>query len=290
MKKYVCSVCGYEYDPQMGLPECGFAPGTPFAELPDDFECPLCGVGKNSFGAVEPAASEVPGTTAAVSAVISRTPTVKSVRLALQKAFFFTAGQYLQVALMGNPQLRRCLSISNSPTERGYLEVTKRITDSSFSQALCGLKEGDQVQITGPFGAFTIDEGRPPPAFLSGGIGITPLRSMCRYLTDIRPDCAANLIYANRSEDEIAFRRDFDEIQKCSGLRVVHTLTRAADGWNGRRGRIDSELIKTEIPDYLQRTFYVCGPPQMVSSLRGMLLEQLEVPASNIKTEEFSGY
>ena len=49
MKKYVCDVCGWEYDEELGLPEQGIAPGTKFEDLPDDFECPLCGVGKDSF-------------------------------------------------------------------------------------------------------------------------------------------------------------------------------------------------------------------------------------------------
>ena len=47
--KYVCSVCGWEYDEQLGAPELGIAPGTPFADLPEDFECPVCGVGKDLF-------------------------------------------------------------------------------------------------------------------------------------------------------------------------------------------------------------------------------------------------
>ena len=47
--KYVCDVCGWEYDEAAGLPDQGIAPGTPFAELPEDFECPLCSVGKDQF-------------------------------------------------------------------------------------------------------------------------------------------------------------------------------------------------------------------------------------------------
>ena len=49
MKKYVCDVCGWEYDPEVGVPEEGIEPGTPFEELPDDFVCPLCSVGKDQF-------------------------------------------------------------------------------------------------------------------------------------------------------------------------------------------------------------------------------------------------
>ena len=49
MKKYVCSLCGYEYDPAAGDPDNGVAPGTAFDALPDDWACPLCGASKDQF-------------------------------------------------------------------------------------------------------------------------------------------------------------------------------------------------------------------------------------------------
>ncbi|NLM51229.1 MAG: rubredoxin [Firmicutes bacterium] len=49
MEKWVCTVCGYVYDPEVGDPENGIAPGTDFADLPDDWVCPDCGVGKDLF-------------------------------------------------------------------------------------------------------------------------------------------------------------------------------------------------------------------------------------------------
>ncbi len=49
MEKYTCDVCGYEYDTSVGDPDNGIAPGTPFEELPDNWKCPLCGVGKDEF-------------------------------------------------------------------------------------------------------------------------------------------------------------------------------------------------------------------------------------------------
>ena len=51
MKKYVCTVCGYVYDPEVGDPDAGIAPGTACEDLPDDFVCPVCGVGKDMFEA-----------------------------------------------------------------------------------------------------------------------------------------------------------------------------------------------------------------------------------------------
>lgn len=53
MDKYVCDICGWEYDPAVGDPDNGIAPGTPFEALPDDFVCPLCAVGKDQFSKVE---------------------------------------------------------------------------------------------------------------------------------------------------------------------------------------------------------------------------------------------
>ena len=49
MDKYICEVCGYEYDPEIGDPDNGIAAGTPFEELPEDWKCPLCAVGKELF-------------------------------------------------------------------------------------------------------------------------------------------------------------------------------------------------------------------------------------------------
>lgn len=53
MKKYVCETCGYVYDPEVGDPDSGIAPGTAFEDIPDDWVCPLCGVGKDDFSPVE---------------------------------------------------------------------------------------------------------------------------------------------------------------------------------------------------------------------------------------------
>ena len=49
MKKYACDVCGYIYDPEVGDPDQDIEPGTPFEDLPEEWECPLCGVGKDQF-------------------------------------------------------------------------------------------------------------------------------------------------------------------------------------------------------------------------------------------------
>jgi glycine betaine catabolism B len=287
MQKYLCSVCGYVYDPAKGIPEMGIAPGTPFEDLPDDFECPVCGVGKESFAAVdetsklsEPVRGEV---AARVEAVIPETPSVKSIRFAVSEPAPFLPGQYMSLTLNADKALNRCLTISNSPTEKGYLQVTKRITESRFSQILNQAKPGDHVQISYPFGSFVLEEEFPKIGMLCGGIGITPFRSMCRYLVDQRLELETILLYSNRSREEIAFERDFLEMQrKTPNFRAVFSLSRADDSWNGKRGRIDADMVTAEIPDYRERCFYLCGPPQMVAALSSLLLDQLKMPRAQV--------
>ena len=58
--KYVCDVCGWEYDEEKGYPEGGIAPGTKWKDIPDDFECPLCSVGKDQFSAAESGSTTKP--------------------------------------------------------------------------------------------------------------------------------------------------------------------------------------------------------------------------------------
>lgn len=53
MDKYICNVCQWEYDPAVGDPDAGIPAGTPFEDLPDDWVCPLCGVGKDDFSKAE---------------------------------------------------------------------------------------------------------------------------------------------------------------------------------------------------------------------------------------------
>ena len=226
-----------------------------------------------------------------IKEIITRTPNVRSVRLETTQRLDFKAGQYLIVTLNKAKALTKPLSISNSPTEEGYIEFTKKITESEFSKTLCSLKPQDMVTIKYPFGNFTLNEEYKKIAFLSGGIGITPVRSITKYASDKKLDIDIVLIYANRTVEDIAFKQDFDIIQKeYSQLKVIHILSQVKTGWSGRTGRISSQVIKEEIPDYPQRRFYICGPPLMVDAMKGCLLYELNVAGEFIITEDFKGY
>ncbi len=225
-----------------------------------------------------------------VKEIISRTHNVKSVRLEADD-IDFKAGQFMLVMLRGNSQLKRYLSISSSPTEKGYIEFTKKLTTSDFSEELNTLQPGDKVKLQYPFGSFTLQNSKDKIAFLSGGIGITPIRSICKYAVDTKLGADIVLLYGNQSARDIAFKTDFDEMQKqYPKLKVVHVLCEPSPGMDCQIGLINKDIIKKEIPDYKERKFYICGPPVMVEAMKKILTEELLVPAERIITENFQGY
>jgi ferredoxin-NADP reductase len=228
---------------------------------------------------------------AMIKEIISRTYNIKSFRLDVSPRNDFKAGQFLSLALGEEPQLKRYLSISSSPTEEGYIEFTKKITASKFSGTLDNLKPGDKVQIQYPFGNFVLQETDKKIAFLSGGIGITPIRSICKYVVDKQPEIDIILLYANRTSEDIAFRDDLELFQEESPkLKVVYVLLEADPACAARIGWIDKIMIQEEIPDYNLRRFYLCGPPQMVEAMQKLLISDLAVAREAVITENFKGY
>ena len=229
--------------------------------------------------------------TAIVKEVIVRTYNVKSVRLNINGRIDFKAGQFLSITLQNNPALKKYLSISSSPTEKCYLEITKKLTNSDFSKAFNQIKSGDNVKIQYPLGKFILGEPPADIAFLSGGIGITPIRSIVKYAVDNDLGTDMVLVYANRTVKDIVFKEDFDAMQKAyPKLKVAHVLCEPTPGFTCIPGLINARVIKNEVGDYLKRRFYLCGPPQMVEAIEKILTEELKVPEENIITENFQGY
>jgi ferredoxin-NADP reductase len=104
--------------------------------------------------------------------------------------------------------------ISSSPTEIEFLEFTKKITDHEFSVALDALRAGDPATIDGPYGDFTFRGEFPKVGMITGGIGITPLRSMIRYCTDRSVETDITLLYGNRNEENIVFHEELEGLEK----------------------------------------------------------------------------
>lgn len=218
----------------------------------------------------------------------------------------FEAGQWFVITFPGpGEHWVHHFSHSSSPTEP-FLEFTTRLRGSEFKNALDALAVGAEVEVEGPYGTFTLGEDPGPVAFISGGIGITCVRSILRWLAGCQegrmngaPSAQAlpeqmpsriALIYANRSEESIPFREELREIEKTlPTLRVVHVLSNPGLDWPGHRGHVDEDILAQELREPHLWNYYVSGPPSLGRSMVELLLEW-GVRSEAIKLERFEGY
>jgi ferredoxin-NADP reductase/Na+-translocating ferredoxin:NAD+ oxidoreductase RnfD subunit len=212
--------------------------------------------------------------------------------------FSFKPGQYLEWTLpharsdsRGN---RRFLTVSSSPADREVkIGVKFYRRSSTFKRRLLGLKPGDRIAAGHLAGDFVLPKNRRKKmAFVAGGIGVTPFVSMIRHMLDTGDRRDVVVLYGNWREEDIAYRPLLQEASERMGIRTVHALS-ATDSvphdWEGRVGFIDADLIREEVPDYLERTFYVSGPQVMVAAAKKAIVG-LGVKSGRIRTDYFPGF
>lgn len=226
-----------------------------------------------------------------VAEIIDRTHDVKSFRFTRPEALNYKAGQFFFVTLeREGKELKKHFSFSSSPTEKQHIEFTKKLSNSEYSTALKLLKEGDRATINAPYGQFTFEGEQERVAMLAGGIGVTPFISICRYCTDLKLPSKITLVYGNKTENDIAFQKELDQMQtQNSRLNVVHTLNEPPKDWRGKSGFITVDLLKEVLPEYNDTMFYICGPPPMVQAMENTL-GKMGIPKSQQKVEYFVGY
>jgi len=208
----------------------------------------------------------------------------------------FKAGQYLEWTVpnrfaddRGN---RRFFTIASSPTEDVVrLGVKFYKPASTFKRALWALQEHDTISASHVAGDFTLPRDKNAKlAFIAGGIGVTPFRSMAQYLVDTKDARAVTLLYSNKTAAEIAYKEVFDTAATAIGMKIVYALTDEPAPIPGTvSGFIDAALIAREIPDYKERVFYISGPHGMVEAFKG-ILQGMGVSRWNIKTDYFPGF
>lgn len=225
---------------------------------------------------------------------IQRTPSVVSFRVAPQEKIDFIPGQFLQVVFdkdnPNNKDLNKYLSFSASPP-KNYIEFTKRISESNFSQKLNNLKINDGVLLKAPFGSCVFKDDYKKIGFLIGGIGITPVISIIEFIVERKLNTDVILFYSNRTEEEIAFKEELDSWQeKNSNIRVIHTVTECQPKEkNCIFGRISRDLLLKEDKYIKERMLFIFGPPKMVDAMKSLSLE-IGCKEENLKTESFVGY
>lgn len=226
-----------------------------------------------------------------IQEIIPRTSDTSSFRFPREEGFDYKAGQFFFVTLkQDGKELSKHFSFSSSPTERKYVEFTKKFTDHEFSMSLKSAKVGDWVRIDGAYGKFTFEGEYPKIGLLGGGIGITPFISICKNATDRAINSRITLFYGCRTENDIAFRKDFEDLaNRNNNLKVIFIINQPSPQWKGLTGIITADLVKQQLPDYKETVFYACGPPPMVKAME-TLVETLGVPKNQFKQELFTGY
>ena len=206
----------------------------------------------------------------------------------------FKAGQYLEWMLphagADDRGIRRYFTIASAPHD-SELAFTVRFAPqvSSYKTALHAMKPGGMIVASQLAGDFTLPERvGEKVAFIAGGIGITPFISHISHLTqETAPTIDAVLFYCNNTVAEIAYRDRLQAATTTLPLRVVHIL--AKEEVSGlEHGFLTEDIIRRHTPDFLERTWYISGPPGMVNAYTKLLLA-MDIPRRRIKRDFFPG-
>lgn len=213
------------------------------------------------------------------------------------KSFHFQPGQYLEWTLPHqNPDSRgnrRYFTIASSPTEpEVQLGIRLAEAGSSFKTALTALKGGGKMYVGQLGGDFTLPKDKNKKlVFIAGGIGVTPFRSMVQYLIDTKDKRDITLFFACSDPSEFIYQDIFTSAAKY-GVKTVYVITNKNNvpkNWTGRVGYLNEEVLRTEVPDFKERDFYISGPNNMVDAYK-KLLNGLGIFGKQIITDYFPGF
>lgn len=232
-----------------------------------------------------------------VGSILTETPGVKTFRLLPSSGdrlvpFTFLPGQFLNVAFsIGGARMSRSYSISSSPTQREYVDLTvKREPRGAVSRHIVDLlKVGSQIEAAGPVGRFTFTGAEADSIVLiSAGVGITPMVSVTRYLTERSWPGDIFFIFTCRTPADFILGSEVASLEHANPkLHVAITMTRPeGTDWKGPRGRITKVLLTQTVPDLASRRIHVCGPVPMMEATKAILAE-LGVSPDNLRTEQF---
>lgn len=209
--------------------------------------------------------------------------------------FNFKAGQYADYILINPNQTDkegnvRSFTLASSPFEDEII-FTTRMRDTAFKREIRDMAIGTDIKIDGPNGNLTLKPSPYPAVFITGGIGITPARSIIAQATHDKLNQKIYLFYSNKTLDSAVF---IDELYKFvennKNFTFIPTLTETTDkAFKGEIGHINVDMLRKYITDISKANYYITGPPSMVKSLRQMLIDN-GVKKHMIFTEEFDGY
>ena len=231
-----------------------------------------------------------------VARVFQETPKVKTFRLAPVEGvgalpFEFEPGQFLTLSVhSGGNQVKRSYSIASSPCCHGWCDLTVKHESGGIVSGYLHeqVKEGDLLDASGPYGRFTFRGVESDSVvFLGGGVGITPLMSSIRYLTDQSWNGRIDLVYACKDLESVIFRDELNHLaRRHPNLHVSIVLSdESSAAWTGPRGFITAELLG-QIPQIRSRRIHLCGPSVMMDAVRNEL-GKLGIDLASVHSELF---
>lgn len=215
----------------------------------------------------------------------------------LKTQFRYQAGQFVSFFLtIGGETISRSYSLSTSPLIDPEFKVTiKKVPGGKGSTFLCdNVKEGDTLLTTPPAGHFFKPQALEGAHYLlfAAGSGITPVYSIMKTVLEASTTNKVTLVYCNRTEDSIIYRKELDALAAKYGPRlgVVHTLTKPGPGWSGKSGRLNEALTREVVAaaknSKLPLDCYMCGPTEFMNSIKATL-EASGVEKNFIHIEDF---
>ena len=203
----------------------------------------------------------------------------------------FFPGQYMDITIPGTDAARSFSMANTSSRETGLLEfIIKVYPDGLFSEFLAEkLAEGDRLDLTGPFGVFTLREGENDLVFVGGGAGMAPILSLLRTLAERNIQRKATFFYGARTKQDLCFEAELRELEeKLPDFRYIPALSEPVPGeeWDGETGFV-TDVVKRHASDLTGAHAYVCGPPPMVEAALP-LLAQLGVEEKRIYYDKFT--
>ena len=228
--------------------------------------------------------------------IFQETPDVKTFRFVNPEGgalpFEHIAGQYINLKLaIDGKRVNRSYTIASSPTRNAYVEISVKKAQNGYGSKHLHetWHEGQLISVSAPAGKFFFAGHEAQKVVLiAGGIGITPMMSVVRSLTDRGWTGQMYLAFSVRKKQDVVFAHELEDLQaRHPNLHVLVTLTNDPEvEWSGARGQLTAEMLAAFIPDVTRGPVMMCGPDPMMNGVRKMLVG-MGIPDAEITQEEF---
>ncbi|MBI4836570.1 MAG: oxidoreductase [Candidatus Abawacabacteria bacterium] len=223
-------------------------------------------------------------------------PSIYDLVFVPEEKIMYQPGQYMEWTISpahadgrGN---RRYFTLASAPTEAEiHLGIKVNPEGSSFKKDLQNMSAGETIIVSQLAGEFTMPADRNKKLlFIAGGIGITPFRSMIKYLLDNDQKRDVVLLYACSNEADFVYQDIFSQAEKALGIKTHCILSEVpSSAWPGKVGHINKRMLDELVPDFKERLIYISGPGGMVDAYR-KLFKSLGAKKRQIKTDYFPGF